>query len=118
MQISARIALCLSTLFINAANAAEFPLFKISKGQESVVVIGSMHLGNTQEENNEELRSIVHRSSSICFEMSPSDKLQDNGSTYDLFNFNPDETTLKKTIGDSIIRASKEASAGLICKRY
>jgi uncharacterized protein YbaP (TraB family) len=86
--------------------AADFPLLKISKNEKAIWLVGSMHVGSFKSIDRE-IIALVTASNSICFEGDMND-VENAIRTANILNFNPDETTLKKRLGDQIFKRVTE----------
>jgi uncharacterized protein YbaP (TraB family) len=72
-KLSNTICFCIFFLLSLNAHAADFPLLKITKNNNSSFLIGSIHAGPIPFQDDPRLNSIISQSRTICMEVDPSD---------------------------------------------
>lgn len=88
-----------------AALAAPYPVLKASKGADSVLLVGSMHVGVADPERASQARSLVARSAAVCLEVDQDNPAEARADGEKIF-LNPPGIDLRSRIGDDVYKAT------------
>ena len=63
----------IAALSMQSAAGAQYPVLKASRGADSVLLVGSLHVGKTDGERAAQALLLVRQSSALCFEVDQND---------------------------------------------
>ena len=89
----------------HAALAARYPVLKASKGADSVLLVGSLHVGVADPERAAQARALVGRGAAVCLETSQDDLAGAEADGRIMF-LNPPGSDLRSRVGDAAYKAT------------